>query len=139
MLRFSEILKFPISYSERNNKVDSTNWKVDYVTKNDKKIIFKGSNGSHTVIIEFISFNEGKDINLTTPVKVFCDCESFKFEFAYACDKKEGLLNQSMFFPKPPKEKNSFLIATGCKHIIGFAQFINKNKFNYIKQAVKAE
>ena len=70
-------------------------------------------------------------IHLNSPVKVFCTCESFKYEFANAVFRAGSLLKSVNFVRSiisRPKEKNQYNVPSGCKHIVALARQVIKIK-----------
>jgi len=126
MITLQNMLNFPSLLSARNDSWKPLRPEIMSVKKvNDDTTIVTGKTGKH---IQKIEISGGKT-TLASPVKVNCTCESFKFEFAYAVNKYEGLLNPGRFetsLSKPPKEKNKFSKPSGCKHIIAFSRLLTK-------------
>jgi len=128
MLTLGYFSKFPAAYKEREKSVQDVVFnKISPITKEDKTIFIVSSTGKYTQEIMI----QDETIHLNSPCKVFCTCESFKYEFANAVFRSGSLLKPIEFVRsiiKRPKEKNEFNIASGCKHIVALARQVIKIK-----------
>ena len=130
MLTIGYFSKFPSLYKDREKSVKEVVFtKIVVNPDTDKNIIIDSSTEKYTQQIVI----HDKTIHLNSPCKVYCSCESFKFEFANAIFRA-GSLNSPLEFVrsiiKRPKEKNEFNIASGCKHIVALAREALKIKIN---------
>jgi hypothetical protein len=121
MLTLGYFTKFPAIYKEREKLVPTVDLKNISVSQDEDKIIVTSNTGNYEQTIEIYD----KTINLKSPVKVACTCESFKYEFAYSIYKDGSLIGALHFFRsiiQRPKEKNKYNIASGCKHLIALSR-----------------
>jgi len=128
MLSLGYFSKWPAAYKDREKSIKDVVFnKISPPLIEDDKIIIVSSTDKYTqeIIIQ------GETIHLNSPCKVFCSCESFKFEFANAVFRA-GSLTKSIEFVRSiisrPKQKNEYNIASGCKHIIALSRQIIKIK-----------
>ncbi len=128
MLTLGYFSKFPSAYKEREKSVQDVVFnKISPITKEDKTIFIVSSTGKYTQEIMI----QDETIHLNSPCKVFCTCESFKYEFANSVFRSGSLLKPIEFVRsiiKRPKEKNEFNIASGCKHIVALVRQVIKIK-----------
>jgi hypothetical protein len=125
MIAFGNILHFPANYKNREKNLKNINL-IEFEKKyNDTefKFIIKGLIVGKNRYTPEIEVYTATGIHITSPVKIFCNCDSFKFEFAYAVAKYDSLLHPENFILHRPKEKNQFVTASGCKHIIALAKY----------------
>lgn len=126
MLNFGRLLSFPLTYKHLNDKLGLITVQ-DIQTRLDNNVIhiFAIAN-NHEVHIDIFNNRISSD----TPVKVYCNCDFFKYNLAYSLLKNDGLLFPENFTKLfPPKSKNPGLSLSGCKHIILIAKtiWINRN------------
>ncbi len=130
MLTVGFFSKFPSAYKDREESIKSVVFNNITPTINENGTIFiKSSTNKYTQEMEI----KDETIHLNSPCKIFCSCESFKFEFANAVFKSGSLLKSIEFIRSivsRPKEKNQFNIPSGCKHIIALSRQILKLKIN---------
>lgn len=134
MFLFKNLLHFPSIYREREKhlkdlKIVITSTKYN---KESNTLLISGNinNYNQQILLNLID----DKINKTSPIKIHCDCDSFKFEFAKGLNNADGLLNSEIFkpyFSKIPKDKNIHQIQSGCKHLIAIAQFINHFQYKF--------
>lgn len=55
-------------------------------------------------------------------VKVFCNCDNFKFQWAYVLNKHNSLIAPQNFILLPPKQTNPDLTIGCCKHLKVFLE-----------------
>jgi hypothetical protein len=128
MLSLGYFSKWPASYKEREEATKLVNFiNISHTIKEDGSIYITSSTGKYTqeIIIH------DKQIHLNSPCKIFCTCESFKYEFANAVFRSGSLLKSLEFVRsiiKRPKEKNQYNIPSGCKHIVALSRQIIKRK-----------
>ena len=130
MLRLRDILQFPSFYSKRNLSVNKNIISITKVNKEENSIEITGSSGKYNPKIQLLG---GTDLN--NIVNIFCDCESFKFEFSSSVFKNGSLLNPDKFgkfLNTAPRKKNAYMIPSGCKHIISLAKLFIQQKNKYI-------
>ena len=133
MLRFRDILQFPSFYSKRQNSIQNTEVVITNVKKEEDSINVQGKSKDYTQTIKI--FTDSKDIDFDKKIQIHCDCKSFQFEFSHALDKYGSLLFPEKFgdtLNKKPIEKNKYLIASGCKHIIALTNLFLKQKNRFI-------
>jgi len=105
MLTLGYFSKFPAAYKDREKSVKNvifTNIQRDVT--DDGKIIIHARTDKYQQEMEI----QDNTIHLKSPVKVFCSCESFKFEFSHAIFRAGSLLNAIHFIRsiiQRPKEK----------------------------------
>ena len=122
--------KFPAAYKEREKLVNDVIFtEITYNKSEDQKILVNSRTNKYFQEMEI----EGETINLHANVKVFCSCESFKYEFANSIFKS-GSLKRPISFIRSiisrPKQKNEHNIPSGCKHIVALSRKIIKIKIN---------
>ena len=119
MLTLSHFTKFPSAFKDREkliNKVELQNIRVTHDDENTKIIITSNTKSGYQQEIEI----EDDKISLRSHCKVFCTCESFKFEFSHAIFRNGSLLKPIDFIRsivQRPKEKNKYDIPSPCKHL----------------------
>jgi len=129
MLYFGNILNFPAYYKKRQDSVRLVDSRITKIyLDDDKNLTVEGTAGKYSQIIKF----QGGKVDMNTSIKCLCSCESFKFEFSAVLKKMDSLLNPSRFSDTPPKKKNTYMVESGCKHIIAFARQINKNQHKFL-------
>jgi len=127
LLTLNDFIRFPTAFKDREKLVDKIRLLSIIPKKTEYGIEVKSRTDKYEQIIEIYD----NKINLKSSVKVTCNCESFKFEFANAVFKAGSLINAIAFLRsiiKRPKEKNEFNIPSGCKHIIALARACLKIK-----------
>jgi len=119
--------KFPALYKNREKSVDTVVFNsIKRDIKDDEIIIINATTNKYQQEIEIKN-----GLHLNSEVKVFCNCESFKYEFANAVFRAGSLIRPLSVFRSivsRPKEKNQYNIPCGCKHIVALARNIIKNK-----------
>lgn len=126
MLRFRDLLQFPSFYSKRNASIRQVPITLGNIDRQEDYIEIAGITKNYKPTIRIFG-----DFSLNTNVLVSCTCKSFIFEFAHSVLRVQSLLNPQNFgqdLIKKPLEKNKFMIPSGCKHIIGLANLILKEK-----------
>lgn len=127
MLTISYFSKFPAIYKNREKLVQGVIFNKITPTIDGDTIHISSSTDKYIqeVLIK------GENIHLNSPCKIFCSCESFKYEFANAVFRNGSLLKPISFIRsiiKRPNEKNKFNIPSGCKHIVALMRQILKIK-----------
>jgi hypothetical protein len=128
MLELGYFSKFPAIYRDREktvNEISFTN--IDYEITKNNTILIKSSTEKYDQEVEIVS----DMISLKSPCKVYCTCESFKYEFANSLFKSGSLLKAiSMVrsIVSRPKRKNPHNVPSGCKHIVALSRKIIKLK-----------
>ena len=128
MLKFKNILSLPSYLKDRIDKVKILTPNITNIKKEDNSIIISGVTNRHNQTIIFLD----KEITYNTYVKVDCDCESFRFEFAYIIN--DSLINPRSYPKVPPKNKNPKGVKGVCKHIIALANLIDKKKTSILRK-----
>ena len=134
-ITFKMFLNFPASYDNRNITIPSLRTSTFIMdTKVDNNILsIIGKVGNHTQIFEL---SKSKTL-LNSEVKLYCDCESFKYEFYYVLLKHGCISKQYTHIFESnnallsPKKKNIHNIVSGCKHIISLANEINRQQHKH--------
>ena len=62
------------------------------------------------------------ELQAASKVKVFCNCDDFKFRWAYVLHKFDGLIAPQNFILLPPKITNPNMVVGCCKHIKVFLE-----------------
>jgi hypothetical protein len=121
MLTIGYFSKFPSTYKDREKTIKTVVFTSIIPTIKENKININSSTNKYSQEIEI----QDETIHLNSPCRVFCSCESFKFEFANAVFRAGSLLKSIDFVRSiisRPKEKNEYNIASGCKHIVALAR-----------------
>lgn len=133
MLKLSHFTKFPSIYKNREKSVNDVIFtNMTAVVTDDKHVMIKSSTNKYIQEIEVFD----DKITLNSLCKVYCNCESFKFEFANSIFRNGSLLHPMSFIRsivKKPKEKNEYNTASGCKHIVALARASLKIKTKRIE------
>lgn len=128
MLTIGFFSKFPSAYKDREKSIKDIVFNKITPTINENGTIFiRSTTNKYTQEVEI----QDETIHLNSPCKIFCSCESFKYEFANAVFKSGSLFKQVEFIRSivsRPKEKNQFNIPSGCKHIVALCRQILKLK-----------
>lgn len=128
MLTVGFFSKFPSAYKDREKSIKSVVFNnITPIVNENGTIFIKSSTDRYTQEVEI----QDENIHLNSPCKIFCSCESFKYEFANAVFKSGSLLKSIEFIRSivsRPKEKNQFNIPSGCKHIVALCRQILKLK-----------
>lgn len=134
MLKFRQILNFPSFFSNRIKSLKEITTKIkDIKSDNISNILIIGSSSKYTVQIKLLE----RKIELDTPVKVSCTCDSFKYEFEYVLFKNKGLIEENhpeANFILAPKKSNPNNVISGCKHIISLANLINNHREKILRK-----
>ncbi|HOD61966.1 MAG TPA: hypothetical protein PKG96_07690 [Bacilli bacterium] len=119
--------KFPAAYKDREKSIGEVRFNNIHQDIIKDKIIIHASTDKYQQEMEI----QDEIIHLNSPVKVFCTCESFKYEFANAVFRAGSLLKSINFVRSiisRPKEKNQYNVPSGCKHIVALARQVIKIK-----------
>ncbi len=119
--------KFPAAYKDREKFIGEVRFNNIHQDIIKDKIIIHASTDKYQQEMEI----QDEIIHLNSPVKVFCTCESFKYEFANAVFRAGSLLKSVNFVRSiisRPKEKNQYNVPSGCKHIVALARQVIKIK-----------
>lgn len=130
MLRFRDILQFPSFYSKRNSSIRQTLTSISEFNREEEYIEIIGSSKKYKPTIRIYGeFGPNSNVQMT------CNCESFKFEFSNPIFQNGSLLDPQNFgldLNKRPRQKNVYMIPSGCKHIISLANLFIKNKNRFL-------
>jgi len=129
-------MNFPSAYKTREDKIKVLKPNIIKVVLKDNNIFIYGNTNSHKQIILFYLENTiipngsilSSIVNIDTPIKVECDCQSFKYEFEYVLGNDNLVYPRNFNMNSGPREKNPLYIKSGCKHIIALGRYIDKNK-----------
>ena len=119
--------KFLAAYKDREKSIGEVRFNNIHQDIIKDKIIIHASTDKYQQEMEI----QDEIIHLNSPVKVFCTCESFKYEFANAVFRAGSLLKSINFVRSiisRPKEKNQYNVPSGCKHIVALARQVIKIK-----------
>jgi len=119
--------KFPAAYKDREKSIGEVRFNNIHQNIIKDKIIIHANTDKYQQEMEI----QDEILHLNSPVKVFCTCESFKYEFANAVFRAGSLLKATSFVRSiisRPKEKNQYNVPSGCKHIVALARQIIKMK-----------
>jgi hypothetical protein len=136
MLSLGYFSKWPAAYKEREKSTKDVIFNnISHTIKEDGSIYITSSTDKYSQEI-LIPNEQNIQIQLNSPCKVFCTCESFKYEFANAVFRSGSLLKSLEFVRsiiKRPKEKNQYNIPSGCKHIVALSRYIIKHNHKLSK------
>ncbi len=125
MIKLSDIQRFPSAFSNRNQMISSLPITIKNISRGNDGILIFADINNHVTIIHIIDTL----IKNNSPIRVTCDCESFKYEFSTLISKQNSLINPNDFkVEKLPTKSNKYNVMSGCKHIIALGQYINNNK-----------
>lgn len=127
MIELKQLIRFPATFKEREKLVDQVKLTSIIPTKTDYGFEIKSQTNKYKQIMEI----HDSKISVKSPVKVSCDCESFKYEFCNAIYKAGSLVNAFSFLRSiisRPKEKNQYNVISGCKHLIKMSREVLKIK-----------
>jgi hypothetical protein len=119
--------KFPAAYKDREKSIGEVRFNNIHQDIIKDKIIIHASTDKYQQEMEI----QDEIIHLNSPVKVFCTCESLKYEFPNAVFRAGSLLKSVNFVRSiisRPKEKNQYNVPSGCKHIVALARQVIKIK-----------
>ncbi|MDD4081839.1 MAG: SWIM zinc finger family protein [Sphaerochaetaceae bacterium] len=118
MLTLGYFSKFPALFKDREKLAKLVVFKDISVDKiKDNVILITGKTDKYEQEIEILN----SKITLKSECKIFCSCESFKYEFANSVFKNGSLRRPISFIKsiiKRPKHKNEHNTPSGCKHIV---------------------
>ena len=95
-------------------------------------VISKGSGKAYSIQVQM----DTKTLGASSGVKVFCNCDNFKFQWAYVLHKFDALIAPQNFILLPPKQTNPNQVIGCCKHIKVFLELKYKaelRKLNMVK------
>lgn len=95
-------------------------------------VVSKGSGKAYSIQVQMDTAHLGPH----SKVKVFCNCDNFKFQWAYVLFKHDALIAPQNFILLPPKQTNPNLAVGCCKHIKVFLELKYKadlKKLNMVK------
>lgn len=128
MIKFRNILHFPSKYKDRNKNVAPVKILISNLEKIDNKLVITGETDKY---VSVIAINDIDKFDINNEVQINCNCESFKYEFQTPVYNSGGLYHTRLINTSHltvlPKEKNQFMVVSGCKHIIKLAQIILSN------------
>lgn len=111
MIHISKIMKPPKDHDTMITRKDNH---FDYIVNG--VAINKKSKKAYNITIHM----DTKEMTPDSKVKVVCNCEDFKFRWAYVLWTKDALLNPRMFQLTPPEKTNPDETMNACKHIHSF-------------------
>lgn len=124
MINFGRLLSFPMKFNNLTKKISEINLQKLQVAQYQNNYIITSFANNHRVEILVLD----SKIQISSNVKIFCDCDFFKFNLAFGLNKIGSLLHPEEFRLLPPKSKNTSLTLSGCKHIILTAQAVFQNR-----------
>jgi len=127
MLTLGYFTKFPSRYRHREDSLKNVTFIDISKEVEEDGIIIRSNTGKYAQEIKIFD----TAIRLKSPCKVYCSCESFKFEFAHPIFRSGSLLKPISFVRSiinRPRERNEFNIPSGCKHIVALARMAPKIK-----------
>lgn len=95
-------------------------------------VVSKNSGKAYSIQIH-MDTNELSD---KSQVKVYCNCDNFKFQWAYVLYKHNALIAPQNFILSPPNQKNPNQEIGCCKHIKVFLELAHEKqlrKLNMMK------
>lgn len=98
-------------------------------------VVSKGSGKAYSIQVQM----DTRTLGASSGVKVFCNCDNFKFQWAYVLHKHDALIAPQNFILLPPKQTNPNLTVGCCKHIKVFLELKYKaelRKLNMVKGQV---
>ena len=124
MIQFGRLLSFPLTFKNLEPKLrELTLSKIDAVESDGTITVDADVNGHQVQLLLGTPL-----IDVSSSVKCYCSCDFFKYNLAYSLYKVNSLLYPEMFVLKPPKEKNTSLTLSGCKHIILVSRTLYQNR-----------
>ena len=124
MYQLKHFLAFPSILIKRQSSTYNLNTEFIGGQKLEKEYLLNFNCNNHNVTIDILD----NDISLNSPVKVSCDCDSFKYEFIHTLFKKDLVFNPFDILPKEILEQkpknNKHVIVSGCKHIIHCTNYL---------------
>ena len=95
-------------------------------------VVSKGSGKPYAIQIQM----DTEHLAQNSKVKVYCNCENFKFQWAYVLYKHDALIAPQNFVLLPPKQTNPNMNVGCCKHIKVFLELAhdaNLKRLNMVK------
>lgn len=95
-------------------------------------VVSKNSGKAYSIQIQM----DTNELQVNSNIKVFCNCDNFKFQWAYVLHKHNALIAPQNFILLPPKQTNPNLDIGCCKHIKVFLELAHENqlrKLNMMK------
>lgn len=87
-------------------------------------VVSKQSGKAYSIRIQM----DSEFLDANTKVKVYCNCENFKFQWAYVLNKHNALIAPQNFILLPPKQTNPDLKIGCCKHIKVFLELAHEKR-----------
>ena len=84
-------------------------------------VVSKGSGKAYAIQIQM----DTEKFSPNSRVKVYCNCDNFKFQWAYVLHKHDALIAPQNFVLLPPKQTNPNMDVGCCKHIKVFLELAN--------------
>ena len=98
-------------------------------------VVSKGSGNAYSIQVQM----DTHSLTDKSKVKVFCNCDNFKFQWAYVLHKHDALIAPQNFILLPPKITNPNQAVGCCKHIKVFLELKYKaelRRLNMVKGQV---
>lgn len=130
MIPFGRLLSFPLTFKNLEGKIKELTVQSIDATESGGVITVDSTINDHQQQMLI----HGDLIESNLPVQVYCSCQFFTYNLAYALNKVGSLLYPENFILKPPKSKNTSLTISGCKHLILLARSLYQNR-ELIKKA----
>jgi hypothetical protein len=91
-------------------------------------VVSKQSGKAYSIRIHL----DTEHLDNNTKVKVYCNCDNFKFQWAYVLNKYSALIAPQNFILLPPKQTNPDLKIGCCKHIKVFLELAYEKRLRKI-------
>lgn len=95
-------------------------------------VVSKGSGKPYSIQIQMNT----PTLDNSSKVKIYCNCDNFKFQWAYVLHKHDALIAPQNFILLPPKQTNPNQDIGCCKHIKVFLEMAHNQqlrKLNMMK------
>lgn len=91
-------------------------------------VVSKGSSKAYSIQVQM----DTDTLQKNSKVKVFCNCDNFKFQWAYVLHKYNALIAPQNFILLPPKQTNPNQNIGCCKHIKVFLEMAYNHQLKRI-------
>lgn len=124
MMTLGQFTRFPAAFKQREKSVADVklqNFQYEYDQEENKIKVTSDTTTGYRQELEIFD----DKVTLRSPCKVYCNCQSFQYEFAHAIFKYDSLLHAPKLLRsivQRPKSKNQFDIPSPCKHLVKLAR-----------------